>query len=335
VFVSSAWFTEAKFNGPISFILSDFRSGCSFSSAIFSDIAIFKNVTFSEDARFGSVTFAGLADFSEILFQNSLEFESSRFDEGIKFSGFKGLNNLFTLKSSLSFQSAIFERPEHVSFHSISLRPHYFVNTDPRRFEFINVDWKWPGGDIEHPHKYIKQEIKKVSEHRIERHLGLLSIACARLATNAEDNNRYPEASNFRYLAMDLRRREKADGFAFWTFDWWYWLASGYGERIQKAFFILVCVWLLFAGLYTRTGFVRWEPKLSSQADIVAAQSDLVGEPLTFYRSLTYSLAVMTLQKPVPAPATNFARGSVILQTIFGPIQAALLALAIRRRFMR
>lgn len=51
--------------------------------------------------------------------------------------------------------------------------------------------------------------------------------------------------------------------------------------------------------------------------------------------ALTYSAGVMTLQKPEPRPATRLARGLVLLETILGPLQAALLALAIRRKFMR
>jgi hypothetical protein len=48
-----------------------------------------------------------------------------------------------------------------------------------------------------------------------------------------------------------------------------------------------------------------------------------------------YSAAVMTFQRPDPRPATTAAHTVVLLQTILGPLQAALLALAIRRKFMR
>jgi hypothetical protein len=49
----------------------------------------------------------------------------------------------------------------------------------------------------------------------------------------------------------------------------------------------------------------------------------------------TYSLGVISLQKPEPKPVTNLAQIFVILETILGPLQVALLALAIRRKFMR
>ena len=56
---------------------------------------------------------------------------------------------------------------------------------------------------------------------------------------------------------------------------------------------------------------------------------------LPFDRAFTYSAAVMTLQRPEPRPATTAAQRVVLLETILGPVQAALLALAIRRKFMR
>jgi hypothetical protein len=77
----------------------------------------------------------------------------------------------------------------------------------------------------------------------------------------------------------------------------------------------MLAIWVSFAYLYTRTGFVN--------------------DSLDYSRSLLYSLKVMLLQKPEPKPATFWADAMVILQMILGPLQAALLALAVRRKFMR
>ena len=86
---------------------------------------------------------------------------------------------------------------------------------------------------------------------------------------------------------------------------------------------------------YTQVGFARWEPRVATQQEAAEARRDEVGESLRWPRALTYSLGVMTLQKPEPRPATNAAQSLVMLETILGPVQAALLALAIRRKFMR
>ncbi len=119
------------------------------------------------------------------------------------------------------------------------------------------------------------------------------------------------------------------------SLHWLYWLASGYGERMLQAFGMLFCVWGLSALLYTQVGFMRWEPKLTNESEVAAAKLDEVGAPLGLSRAMTYSFGVMTFQKPEPRPATAAAHSLVILETIIGPLQAALLALAIRRKFMR
>lgn len=134
---------------------------------------------------------------------------------------------------------------------------------------------------------------------------------------------------------MDARRREEWHGFAVWRLSWWYWLASGYGERAAQGFLMLLGILLLFALLYNHVGFARWDSKLPSESDVVSAKRDEAGAPLKFSRALTYSAAVMTFQKPEPRPATPWAQTVVLLETILGPVQGALLALAIRRKFMR
>src|SRR6266481_2082572 len=104
------------------------------------------------------------------------------------------------------------------------------------KFEFINIEWNGT----------IADEISSLLNDGISYPHRLLSIACRQIAVNAEDNHRYEEASNFRYMSMDARRREKWRGFAILNLYWWYWAASGYGERIVRAFLILVGLWLLF-----------------------------------------------------------------------------------------
>jgi hypothetical protein len=99
----------------------------------------------------------------------------------------------------------------------------------------------------------LKQEIGDLGEKDCP--LRLLAIACRNLAVNAEENHRYEEASRFRYMAMEARRRENWRGFVPWKLSWWYWLASGYGERVLKAFLVLLGIWFVAGLLYSRVGF--------------------------------------------------------------------------------
>jgi hypothetical protein len=199
---------------------------------------------------------------------------------------------------------------------------------DTRQLDFNNIDWdRWKNT--------LDEGIRALETKGISPAHRLLGTACRHLAVNAEENHRYEEASKFRYMAMDTLRRETWLGFVPWKLSWWYWLASGYGERVTKAFLVLLGILLLFALLYHHVGFARWEPKLSTENDLATAKRDEVGTPLLLPRALAYSAAVMTFQKPEPRPATTTAYTVVLFETILGPIQAALLALAIRRKFMR
>src|SRR5205807_3006727 len=102
-----------------------------------------------------------------------------------------------------------------------------------------------------------------------------------------------------------------------------------------QAFLVLLGIWFVATLLYAQVGFARWELKIASESDVSVAKRDDVGAPLKFSRALTYSAGVMTLQKPEPRPATTAAQTVVLLETVLGPVQAAPLALAIRRKFMR
>ncbi len=59
------------------------------------------------------------------------------------------------------------------------------------------------------------------------------------------------------------------------------------------------------------------------------------GARMTVPRAFSYSAGVMMLQKPEPGQAATVAQSLVLLETLLGPAQAALLLLAIRRKFMR
>jgi hypothetical protein len=313
VFSTRAEFTSAVFSANAYFSFVSFGGGVSFSRATFSEGAYFGYAAFSVEAIFTSTVFDKEANFSYATFKAYVTFA-----EG-------GKGEVFDSNSHLSFQFARIENPDRFSFHTLTLRPHWFVNVDARKLEFINVNWNWSGVSV-------KDEIKSAGEvwgHR------LLAIACRNLAVNSEENHRYEEASRFRYMVMEAWRLENLFGFAPWKLGWWYWLASGYGERVWRAFVVLIGVWLLAAAVYTQVGFVRWEPRVLSEQEAAEARRDEVGQPLRGWRALTYSLGVMTLQKPEPRPATDAAQAVVMLETILGPVQAALLALAIRRKFMR
>jgi hypothetical protein len=356
----------ATFTQKADFFSARFDDVAYFSSAKFDKLAQFRLATFRCDALFGSATFTGKTDFSGATFSDSVVFSAEHGKGGFGDSAF------------CDFQHARFERPERVSFHTVALRPHWFLNVDPRKFEFVAA--RWPGIlspdfieiEIEELQRkeelekeeglrqkaerlrsaemvgdeWVKEEMEKdeaeaaqasnPAERKASFH-HLLSVTCRHLAVNAEENHRYDEASDFRFWSMELRRKEGRKAgrrLSIRVLHTLYRYLSGYGEEIGRAFSILLGICLLFAYSYIHVGFVRLAPAPTPETGTY--MNDEVGAPLkTIKEACLYSLAVMTLQRPEPRPLTTAAKFAVLAETIFGPIQAALFALAVRRRFMR
>lgn len=362
---AGVWFVGVEFNNQANFFSTTFKGQAYFSSASFKALTRFTLATFWGDTLFLSASFSGATDFSNAVFKDY-----------VKFSAVYGRGG-FTDHASCDFQHTRFERSERVSFHSMTLRPHWFLNIDPRKFEFVGVTWVGNlarnviDSEVQALEEREEMRAEEVSRRKEERRRNaqmtgdeytleevekdeteeaqltlnepnkrnvslyrLLSIACRQLAVNAEENHRYDEASDFRFWSMELRRKEgwRARGrLSVSILHTLYRHLSGYGEEIGRAFAMLVGLWLVFTFLYTQVGFVQ-----AVASDVETRTTDTVGMPLKGNKeALAYSLATMTLQKPEPRPLTFAAKFAVLAETIFGPIQAALFALAVRRRFMR
>ena len=319
-------------NSEAQFRLARFGAETYFSSGKFKAATYFNGATFSADVYFRYASFARKVDFASTFFGSAANFREASFQDYLEFSGNEH-NQMFTNTSSLDMQFVRIEKPDRVSFHTLALSPHWFINVeDARTFNFTNVHWNRigkAGPEL----KLLIARARRRKDVGVSHHL--LAITCRHLAANAEENDRYREASDFRRMSMDAERLTTWRGFDVRKLNWWYWLASGYGERPSQALLVLIGIMILFGLLYTQVGVARWEPRLASEADIVVAKRDDVGAPLKLSRALNYSAGVMTLQKPEPRPTTTAAQTVVLLETILGPVQAALLALAIRRKFMR
>src|SRR5215813_12715938 len=162
-----------------------FPDRVNFDGVYFSADANFIFATFSADADFNKATFRADANFSNVTFDAVANFESATFKD---YAYFVGSSEKRTLGDhpQLDFQFALFEKPDRVSFHTLDLQPHWFINVDSRKFAFTDAKFKYD----------LKEEIKSLkeatdAEFKYDRH-SLLAIACRQLAVNAEENHRYP-----------------------------------------------------------------------------------------------------------------------------------------------
>jgi uncharacterized protein YjbI with pentapeptide repeats len=360
-----AEFIGASFRDEVDFSFSEFEGMANFISATFDSKLQLKMSAFGSEARFRMVTFNGKADFSYTVFKGMVSFSA---EHGI--GGF-GTN------ATCDFRHVRFESPRQVSFHGLTLRPHWFLILDPREFAFVDVKWigqlrrrlidieignlrkreevEWKEAEDSRAKRLKDLElfgdhvaVEELKEEQVEiarieanelnqrdaRLCRLLSLACRQLAVNAEENHRYDHGSGFRFWSMELQRKEgwKARGPIIGVIHILYRYLSGYGERIGLALGWLIGIWLLFAVLYTQVGFAHPQSSVPRAAVSTTAE---IGQPQAPTKAIVYSLAVITLQKPDPRPLTTAAWSLVLIETILGPIQAALLILAVRRRFMR
>ncbi len=285
----------------------------------------FCGVWFPDNVDFRKFEFSASAYFRSATFSASAYFRSATFKDQISFAG-EGTNRVFGENSTVDFQFARIEKPNHASFHTVTLSPTWFINIDASRFSFIDVEWN---------NRSTKQEITALQSREIQSPHQLLSIAYRNLADNTEDNHHYSDASMFRYKAMDALRLRRWRGFAVWSLGWWYWSASGYGEQIWRAFIMLIVVWAFFVPFFWQAPFIeRVQRPLNPNETPPAPYGEQV-IPKDFGSSCIYSFGVMTLQKPEPRPVKKTTKAIIIFETILGPLQAALLALAVRRKFMR
>ena len=356
-----ATFDRTKFCGEVDFTEADIWGEVCFRGAEFHDKATFERSVFSKTVDFSTVAFKGDVDFSQSTFKDRVWFSGTDFD----------------LSKRVDFRRTEVEDSAHFSFHSVALRPGWFINADGvREFDFTNVDWRaeavpkespqsWSSrvkaalrgwlskfGDekqidisreVDHVEFSVKQEIEKeientpagnprltdpVDSHRLVA-LRLMAKVCRDLASNAEANHRYGEASRFRYASMEAKRhaiRENRSKSKVWRglaprkVIWWYWLLSGYGERPPRALMLLLVTWLLFAAIYLVTGLPN-EPAADPSPG----------------HALVASFGAMTWLIEGPQDldtAMSISQFAVFLEGVLGPLQIALFALALRRKVM-
>jgi hypothetical protein len=325
-------FYRATFNAYAYFGQVKFRKGVDFSNAVFNANVYFYRTDFSSDVNFYKSTFNGEAYFGEATFGADVSFREATFKDYVRFVGSEHKTGLGR-RANLDLQFVHVEKPDRISFHTLHLRPRWFINADPRKFEFIDITWP--------RRKKLKEELTNLGDGVSSPHR-LMSIAYRHLAINAEENHRYDEASRFRYCAFEMARVQRFKGFVPWRLEWWYWVTSGYGERVARAFLAFVILIVCFAVGYTYVGFEKVSETLASlpadartSLNVLTPPHDTKGEPLGLTNAIVYSGFVSLLRTPEPKPLTSSAKFLVLLETVLGPAQIAMIALAVRRKFMR
>ena len=232
-------------------------------------------------------------------------------------------NPIFGPSTQGYFAGSWIEQSGVLIFSTVQLHPGWFIDVDVSKVNFTDVRWHgMPGG----PKGTLNQEIDATQRNYAslqrfpETPYKLIAQACRKLSAKAEENREYPLANEFHYWSMDALRKESLSRLGL--IGILYWALSGYGVRAALAFGVLVAMWAAFTTLYILVDPAEFTNFAQGLGYIAQAA--------------VYSLLALVRLNPEPRPEDpGVFQFLVGLEGILGPLQIALLALAIRRKVMR
>jgi hypothetical protein len=203
-----------------------------------------------------------------------------------------------------------FDQPAAVAVSQVNLGRCFLVGTDVEPLTLEDIAW------AEQPRRPLgrRMAVRDEEAARTPEALAATGRLYTRLRRNAERGERQAEAGDFYYGEMEMRRRGQPPLLRTISLLALYKYLSGYGERSGLALGLLLgWIFVVFPAAYLLLGAV----------DGVA-------------RAVLHSLEVSTFLSPAREVALNvpgrFVEG---FERLLVPLQAAMLTLAVRRRFAR
>lgn len=320
-FMRGIQISSTNFSKPVDFIGTIFMKDSSFYKVVFSQYASFHAAIFTEDSDIA---------FFDTKFEDMVDLSYTTFKGYVTFDGKRGCPLFVGEKTFINLQYARLENPEKISFHKVRLEPSWFVNCDASKLIFTDCGWSYYDGKS----ISVKTELNHIKAREITNPYPLLIKAGWQIAHNFEENRSFAEASVFRMIANESKNLNTVWWIRPLTLHWWYKISSYYGESWWLALAILVSILFIFAGIYTLHAFqvcpLDKPLVLSIQQNLCEVRT------LNFGEAILHSLATATFQNiEYQKPVTLTGEMLRIFEKILVPVQAALLALAIRRKFMR
>ena len=288
-------FSHAKMLGRLDFRDSDFDVHLSFPEAIFDDTSILD----LRGARVrGTFALGGLP-----VVPKEIHLDGARFDDAVRIEAVSG--------GPKPRVTAHERRPTFgraVSLKNVDLSDCLLVGNGLQAIEFSNVEW---------PRRRGRYVLRDEIVYRCSRGIlpSDLREACQVLKRKYEEKGDHVRAGDFHYGEMEMKRREYAAPRRWLSWEFAYWMLSGYGVGHVRSLVILVALISGFAALYYLT-----KPE---------AFTGVSG-------ALRYSISVAALQRPdVPKQFGELQKWLHVAEAVLGPLQIALFALALRMRLKR
>ena len=345
-FRSDADFLDAKLFGRCRFTYVTHEGNSSFSGSLLGD-SDFSCSDFKAFANFYKTAFTGQAHFNLTKFQD-VRFDSARFDGGAQFESATFSGNAEFQNASFGFSSvrtgiadftnARFESPNKVWLTQVNqgaaqgLRAR-FVNCDVERIHLEDVRWHRRAG------RMVLQDELDIGvgyrEQLGQRHESpgheLVAIAYRQLIDNFDRVRSLDLAEDCYCGALDMTRRNPGVPLLSRGVLAIYKVLSSYGGSYARALLVLVLFILAFASIFSAP-WTSLRPARDNPANVQMADSFFRRYPA----GLVHALEVATFQRDtVYSLPTRNGRLAAIAEQMVIPIQAGLLALALRRRFRR
>lgn len=328
-------FSETIFEAA-NFAFTEFSKTADFQRLVVRGRAVFHSTKF-QGVRFESAHFHGGASFDSATFSGDVEFKRATFGLLPDANG-----STDGAEAVADFSDAKFEEPTRVWFSQVNkdvgvgLRAR-FLNCDVEQVHLEDVRWHRRGGRM-----VLQDELDLIERTATEATPGaktadnrsgheLVAIAYRQLINNFDKVRALDLAEDCFCGAMEMKRRDPDASWLSRAVLTAYKLASSYGSNYVRAFFVLLAIVVVF-GMVFAAPWVGLEAAKGNPGGVLMASSWLRRLPAGAF----HSLEVGSFQRePVYVLPSRRGRLVVTAEQVLIPIQAALLLLALRRRFRR
>ncbi len=323
-----AKFSSAKFMGEVDFFRAEFINMADFSGAEFHDIAT----------------------FAEALFQEDVDFQFSTFYNQAYFIGF---NEYKCFNRELNFSRIFLEKDAVIYFEKVNLTKSTLLDTNVEQVIFRDVEWHKPDKIWMRRKQALWDEFRPLDKEE-NRDFEKIAENYRQLVLNYERKRDYETAENFHIGEMEMRRKKKGSdtknklgrGIKECVNSYTlYKVLSYYGTSYWQSFFVLLFFLGLFSAFFLYAGFEPSEKTTAGLSGIIEynISSDTEHKPVSFgqwlgdYREAgLLTLSIITFQRErFYEPVGHYSRCWLFVSVIVLTGQAAMVLLAIRRRFRR
>jgi hypothetical protein len=349
VFHQNTNFSGVEFHANTNFRKTVFRGDVTLAMSRFTKGVQFEDAVFEKNAAFGGCKFDGQARFVNTRFFGKVSFMWAKFED----VWFKGVDGNLVFHSESDFRQLNLSGNLHMIFESVSLSKASFAYTHLEKVELRTVTWHRPRSrlptrmgrrrmlwdeDALLRDSHNREDYDAVTENYsalVRRHENLRDFEAAedfyigemevrRLARGAL--LRHPALRHFRRLVNPLNI---------------YNILSCYGSSYLQAFWVLVCLVVLFSIGFLFTGLSSAsQSSVNKNIRYVLTPTGGIPPAYVLFKDLgisfAHTLGVLTFQRErsyMPSSTLSYVWQSFASIALTG--QTALLLLAIRRRFKR